>query len=126
MRKILVVDDDKSFLKLISDYIHERFPILEVTTCLDPLEGLSAINKDLGLLLLDLEMPGMDGSKLLGYAIAKGIDKNRIIILSGRDAEYLHERFPMGSCLAVLNKHDVRQKKVLDMVFSSLQQKCQD
>jgi len=126
MRKILVIDDDKTFLKIISDYIHEQFPILEVTTCLDPFQGLAAINKDLGLLLLDLEMPGMDGSKLLGYAIAKGVNKNRIIILSGRDADYLHQRFPMGSCLAVLNKHEVRQKAVLDMVFSSLQQKCMD
>jgi hypothetical protein len=51
------------------------------------------------------------------------LSKNRIIILSGRDAEYLHERFPLGSCLAVLNKYEGRQKDVLDMIFKSLQQK---
>jgi hypothetical protein len=30
----------------------------------------------------------------------------------------------MGSCLAVLNKYEAKQKAVLDMVFDALQQKC--
>jgi hypothetical protein len=51
------------------------------------------------------------------------VSKNRIIILSGRDADYLHERFPMGSCLAVLNKLEAQQENALDMIFSSLEQK---
>jgi len=55
-----------------------------------------------------------------------GLSKNRIIILSGRDADYLHQRFPMGSCLAVLNKFEARQKAVLDMIFNSLQRKCKE
>jgi hypothetical protein len=29
----------------------------------------------------------------------------------------------MGSCLAVLNKFEVQQQAVLDMIFSSLQEK---
>lgn len=89
--------------------------------CDDPLKGLAAIRDDLDLLLIDLEMPGIDGGKLLSYATGKGISRNRIIILSGHDAEYLHKRFPMGNCLAVLNKYEARQKEVLDMVFRSIQ-----
>jgi hypothetical protein len=49
-----------------------------------------------------------------------------LVILSGRDADYLHERFPMGSCLAVLNMFEVKQKNVRDMVFRSLQKKTID
>ncbi|WP_432823420.1 response regulator [Trichloromonas sp.] len=124
MQKVLMIDDDQAFLDYIEGYVNERYPSLEFTTCLDPVRGLAAIHADLSLLLLDLEMPGLDGGKLLTYAVEKGVRRNRIIILSGRDAEYLHKRFPMGSCLAVLNKHEVRQKAVLDMVFSSLQGKC--
>lgn len=123
MAKILIIDDDKAFLNFLEEYVAERYPCLEVETHVDPLQGLAAITADLSLLLLDLEMPGMDGGKILAYATAKGVSKNRIIILSGRDADYLHERFPMGCCLAVLNKHEARQKVVLDMIFSSLQQK---
>ena len=124
MQKILMIDDDQMFLDYIKSYVAERYPALEFNTCLDPIQGLAAINDGLALLLLDLEMPGIDGRKMLGYAVAKGVRRNRIIILSGRDAEYLHKQFPMGSCLAVLNKHEMRQKAVLDMVFSSLHEKC--
>ena len=119
--KILIIDDNQVFLTFIKTYVLEHFPGLKITTCIDPLCSLSEITADLDLLLIDLEMPGLDGGKILSYAISKGLNKNRIIILSGRDAEYLHKHFPMGSCLAVLNKHEVKQKAVLDMVFSSLQ-----
>ncbi len=124
MQKVLMIDDDQAFLDYIEAYVDERYPSLDFTTCLDPIRGLAAITADLSLLLLDLEMPCLDGGKLLTYAVAKGVRRSKIVILSGRDAEYLHKRFPMGSCLAVLNKHEVRQKAVLDMIFSSLHGKC--
>lgn len=123
MSRILVIDDDPTFLKLLTDYVRERFPALELVCERDPLRGLAAVSADLDLLLLDLEMPGLDGGKILAYALDKGLSKHRIVILSGRDAEYLHQRFPMGRCLAVLNKHEVRQRAALDMIFSSLQEK---
>jgi CheY-like chemotaxis protein len=123
MGKILLIDDDAAFLKLLERYVEERYPDLQVLTCNDPLKCLTSITDDLDLLLVDLEMPGLDGSKILAYSVSKGLNKNRIIILSGRDAEYLHEKFPMGSCLAVLNKYEAKQRNVLDMIFSSLQQK---
>ncbi len=125
MKKILVIDDDRLFLEFLTSYVSERYPNLEILTFDNSLRGLAQISTDLDLLLLDLEMPNLDGSKLLAYAIEKGVDKRRIIILSGRDADYLHECFPMGQCLAVLNKTEVRQKAVLDMVFDSLQKKSE-
>ena len=123
MGKILLIDDDEAFLKLLEEYVAERYPGLSVLTCNDPIKCLVSITDDLDLLLIDLEMPGLDGSKILSYAVSKGVSRTRIIILSGRDAEYLHDRFPMGSCLAVLNKYEGRQNDALDMIFSSLQQK---
>ncbi len=123
MGKILLIDDDNAFLKVLEEYVEERYPGLQVLTCDDPLRCLIAITNDLDLLLVDLEMPGLDGGKVLSYAVSRGLSRKRIIILSGRDADYLHQRFPMGSCLAVLNKYEGKQRDVLDMIFSSLQQK---
>ncbi len=123
MGRILLIDDDAAFLKLLDEYVAEGYPGLQVLTCNDPVKCLTSISKDLDLLLVDLEMPGLDGSKILAYAVSKGLSKNRIVILSGHDANYLHERFPMGSCLAVLNKHEGQQKTVLDMIFKSLEDK---
>lgn len=123
LHRVLIVDDDRLFLQTLEKNIREDFPGLQVTACDNPVQALKAIDETIDLLLLDLEMPGMDGSKLLAYATARGIDKSRIIILSGKDAEHLHQIFPMGVCLAVLNKHEARQKTVLKMVFSSLEKK---
>ncbi len=123
MKKILLIDDDRLFLEFLTDYVRERFPKLEILAYDNSLHALAQINADIDLLLLDLEMPNLDGSKLLSYAIEKGVARSRIIILSGRDADYLHKCFPMGQCLAVLNKHEARQKDVLDMVFDALQKK---
>jgi len=123
MGNVLLIDDDSAFLKLLEDYVAEHYPSLHVATCNDPIKCLASITADLDLLLVDLEMPGLDGSKVLAYALSKGLSKNRIVIVSGHDADYLHERFPMGTCLAVLNKFEGKQKRVLDMIFKSLHQK---
>lgn len=125
MKRIMIIDDDRLFLELLTDYVRERYPNLEILAYDNAFQGLAQINTDLDLLLLDLEMPGMDGSKLLAYAKDKGLDCRRIIILSGRDADYLHKCFAMGECLAVLNKHEARQKAVLNMIFDSLQKKTE-
>lgn len=123
MARVLIIDDDRSYLKFIAGYVVENFPGLQVETCDNALQGLKAISAELDLLLLDLEMPAMDGKKLLAYAVELGLNRNRIIILSAHSADFLHEQFPMGSCLAVLNKHEARQKVVLDMIFNSLKKK---
>ncbi|HEY6839018.1 MAG TPA: response regulator [Geobacteraceae bacterium] len=125
MGKILIIDDDEAFLGLLSGYITTYYPLLQVDTCTNPVKGLAEIRQGgLDLLLVDLEMPTLDGGKIFKYATEAGIDKNRIVILSGRDADYLHEHFPLGTCLAVLNKYEAKQKAVLDMIFNSLQRKA--
>lgn len=125
MGKILIVDDDAVFLDFLGNYIKTYYPLLDVETCTSPVEALNAIGRQkIDLLLVDLEMPMLDGAKIFKFATDSGIDKNRIVILSGRDAEYLHEHFPMGTCLAVLNKYEAKQKDVLNMIFSSMQRKA--
>ncbi|MFZ3207324.1 MAG: response regulator [Geobacteraceae bacterium] len=124
MGKILIIDDDETFTQILSDYISAYYPLLQVEICSNPVQVLAILRKRRpDLLLVDLEMPTLDGNKILRFATDMGINKNRIVILSGRDADYLHERFPLGTCLAVLNKFEARQKAVLDMIFSSLQKK---
>ncbi|QWV94551.1 response regulator [Geomonas oryzisoli] len=125
MGKILIVDDDAAFVGALRDKIHALYPLLDVITCTEPLLALTILRQGkVDLLLVDLEMPTLDGSKIFNYALSVGIDKNRIVILSGRDSDYLHEQFPMGTCLAVLNKYEAKQKAVLDMIFSSMQRKA--
>jgi response regulator of citrate/malate metabolism len=124
MSKILLIDDDRIFTDLLHSYIAEICPLLKVDVCNDPLAALSFIRKgDNELILIDLEMPALDGMKLYRFALEAGVDKRRIVILSAREPNYLREFFPMGSCLAVLNKFEARQKEVLSMILKSIQSK---
>ncbi len=122
---ILLIDDDPVFTRLLEGHIADRFPLLTVAVCNNPLIALACMTREpYDLILIDFEMPNIDGRKLLTFAVQAGIDKNRIVILSSRDPDYLREYCPMGSCLAVLNKHEIRQQAVLDMLLSSLSRKA--
>jgi DNA-binding response OmpR family regulator len=124
MGKILIIDDDPSFTTALEEFIRQYYPTLQVEVCSNPLMALPKLKREsVDLLLVDLEMPTLDGSKIMQFAKSVGIDKNRIVILSGREADYLHERFPMGTCLAVLNKYEAKQKDVLGMIIGSIDRK---
>jgi len=124
MGKVLIIDDDPGFTSLLASFIQEICPLLKVEICNNPIAALALIKRgDNELILVDLEMPALDGMKIYKYAIESGVQKSRIVILSARDPNYLREFFPMGSCLAVLNKFEVRQKEVLGMILKSLQSK---
>jgi len=124
MGNILIIDDDLAFTNLLDSYIREICPLLKVEICNNPLTALALIKKgDNELIIIDLEMPALDGMKVYRFALDAGVDKKRVVILSARDPEYLREFFPMGSCLAVLNKFEARQKEVLGMIFKSIQRK---
>ena len=124
MGKVLIIDDDPGFTTLLGTYVHQICPLLKVEICNNPLSALALIKRgDNELILIDLEMPALDGMKIYKYATEVGVKKNRIVILSARDPNYLREFFPMGSCLAVLNKFEARQKEVLGMILKSVQSK---
>ena len=123
MKKVLYIDDDKVLLERFESKIRESFPDIEPITCSDPVRALALIDPSLDLLLFDLEMPMMDGKKLMSFARERGVDKRKIIIISSREADYLHDLIPMGDCLCVLNKHEVRQQAVLEMILSSIARK---
>jgi len=123
MKKVLLIDDDELVLKMFVERVRERYPEIEPITCQDAVKALELIDPSLDLLIIDLEMPKLDGKKLLNFAKERGVDHKKIIIFSSREAEYLHQLIPMGECLCVLNKHEIRQQKVLEMVLDSVSKK---
>lgn len=86
----------------------------------DPLEALATLGPDVSLLLLDLELPLFGGRKLFELAKERGVANRRIVILSSRPAEELHQLFPDGSCLAVINKTEPHQQNAFLMILDSI------
>ncbi len=124
MKRILIVDDHAIFCEHWKAFLEERFPgLVQVETYTDPFAALRAISPDLSLLMLDLQMPGLDGKKVLEFAAAKGVDRRRVVITSASHADHLHEVFPAGDCLAVINKEEPAQQAVFLMILDSLMSK---
>ncbi len=86
----------------------------------DALEALEVLGPDVSLLLLDLDLPLFGGRKLFELAKERGVVNRRIVILSSRPAEELHQLFPDGSCLAVINKTEPNQQNAFLMILDSI------
>ncbi|MBP1592530.1 MAG: response regulator [Oscillospiraceae bacterium] len=60
---ILICDDDIMFLKIVSDWLRDRYHITAVKNGPDAVPA--AYNEKPDLILLDFEMPGMNGAAVL-------------------------------------------------------------
>jgi len=126
LSRIIIVDDYKPFCLMWADFLASNYPgkaIIQIFT--NPFSALPHIDSDISLLLMDYEMPQIDGKKFLEYAASKGVSRNRIIIASAKDVNELHKIFPLGSCLAVINKNDPAQNEVFLMILDSVMKKLE-
>jgi CheY-like chemotaxis protein len=121
---VVVVDDNQLFCDRMTQFFQERYgDRVTVQTFTDPLRALVALTPAIDLLIVDLEMPTIDGKKFLSYATQKGIDKKRIIIASFQNADFLHQKFQLSECLAVMDKNEPEQQKVFAMITDSIMNK---
>jgi CheY-like chemotaxis protein len=120
-KRIVVVDDSTAFCDLWAKFIRGRYPdTATVETYAHPYDALPKIDADIDLLIVDLEMPGMDGKKFVDYARQKGLPARRIVVTSAHSAEELHERFRLGEAIAVINKTDPKQQEAFLMILDSV------
>ncbi|MBW2605164.1 MAG: response regulator [Deltaproteobacteria bacterium] len=79
--KVLLVDDEKEFLEIMSERMEERG--MEVTTAESADQALSIIEKEsFDAIIMDFQMPGMDGMEAL-KAIKNKKPELQIILLTG-------------------------------------------
>ncbi len=121
-KRIVIVDDSDAACEMFRETLVDRFGAdrVSVETYVTPINALSRIDDSIDLLVVDLEMPHIDGKKFLEFAAEKGVSRHRIIVVSGRDAEELHRIFPPGACLAVMNKTEPKQREAFKMILDSI------
>ncbi len=93
---------------------------VKVETYTDPAEAVVAMAPNVHLLLLDWEMPEMDGKEVLAVAREAGVNLKRVIITSGHPADRLHEEFDESGCLAVIEKAEPEQQAAFMMILDSI------
>ncbi|HEX9164244.1 MAG TPA: response regulator [Thermoanaerobaculia bacterium] len=121
MKRIVVVDDSPAYCDLWSNFIADRYADrADVETYSHPYDALPKIDGDIDLLIVDLEMPGMDGKKFVDYARQKGLSARRIVVTSSHPSDELHQRFRIGETIAVINKTDPKQQEAFLMILDSV------
>ena len=120
-KRIVIVDDSPAYCDLWSNFIIERYPdTAKVETYAHPYDALPKIDAGIDLLIVDLEMPGMDGKKFVDYARQKGLSPRRIVVTSSHSADELHQRFRIGETIAVINKTEAKQQEAFLMILDSV------
>ncbi len=101
-------------------FLEQRFgDQVAVETYSDPRIAVENLSPDIHLLLLDWEMPGLDGRGVLEMARQRGVDLNRVVIASSHSADELHEVFDSTGCLAVIEK-EPQQLAVCAMILDEM------
>ncbi len=84
---VLIVDDSLSARKSLAQFVQDMG--LEVRTARDGLEAVSLIDaRKPGLVLVDMEMPGMNGLELTSYIRASdGLRELPVIMITSRSTD---------------------------------------
>ncbi|HEW91621.1 MAG TPA: response regulator, partial [Thermotogaceae bacterium] len=95
MKKILVVDDETNIRNLIKKILSDEF---EVDTAANGLEALKLLkNKEFDLMILDINMPQMDGVELMKKLKKHNVSIPIVVISVFSDPEKLIETFKLGA-----------------------------
>ncbi len=120
-RRTVVVDDSPLQCAVWRTMLERRFGNrISVETYSDPHAAVAALGPDIHLMLLDWEMPELDGQAVLEEARARGVNLKRVIITSGHPADRLHEAFDRSGCLAVIEKTEPEQQAAFMMILDSI------
>lgn len=96
-KKILIADDSQLNRELLIDILEGQFDIVEASNGTDAIKILEN-DKDLALVLLDINMPDGDGFEVLGEMNrTKRIERTPVMIISAQDASTFADRaFNLG------------------------------
>lgn len=85
MKRILVVDDDPTHLKLLEEILIKNK--YEVVTCVDAAEGLqTAIDQKPNVILLDVMMPVINGYNFCKLIKSQSeLDEVKVVMVTSRD-----------------------------------------
>ena len=102
-KKIIVADDSNIMLNFITNNIDEDYDIIKANNGKEAIQALE--NNEVYAILLDLNMPGLNGFQVMDYMQEKDIfEKIPVVIITGDDTEETIKKAFTYPILDVLNK----------------------
>ena len=115
-QKVLVIDDDKDVRELLSRLLKDAGyrPI----DARDGKEGLERTKDEPALIILDLEMPRMDGFEFLDNYVKDVPEEKRapVLVFSGKDLTDVQEDLLKERVVGLVKKDDVSMDKLSQMI----------
>lgn len=117
---ILIVDDDRDFVQLISRMLDNQIMRYTINTAFSGQEAIALLNhRKPDLILLDLEMPGMNGLQVLEKIRAdERFSQLPVVIISAR--EELDSYFVSSSVIEITRTPHYNQQELLHWIRSLL------
>ena len=115
-KEILVIDDDQNTRELLSRILTEAG--WEPKTAKDGREGLESIQSNPALIVLDLEMPRMDGFEFLSAYMdqVKAEDRAPILVYSGKDLSDVQRELLEENVAGLVKKDEVSMDQLTSLV----------
>jgi two-component system chemotaxis response regulator CheY len=118
--RVLVIDDDHALLRMVRLCMMSAG--LTVTTADSGVTGLDSLeNRDIEVIVLDLQMPGMDGRSFHREMTSRGHDAS-VVILSAYGAEEARRELGAAAALAKPFDPDVLIETVLEVAGQRAQE----
>jgi two-component system response regulator PrrA len=86
-QRVLVVDDDRDIRELLGECLHDQFSVTLAEGGTEALEAITQEPERFDALVIDLEMPCMDGAELIEELRHRDIDVPVLIISAVPDAQ---------------------------------------
>ena len=115
-QKVLVIDDDKDVRELLSRLLKDAgYRSIDAR---DGKEGLERTKDEPALIILDLEMPRMDGFEFLDNYIKDVPEEKRapVLVFSGKDLTDVQEDLLKERVIGLVKKDDVSMDKLSQMI----------
>ncbi len=118
---IIVVDDSNVIVNFINKFFKDKYNVLIAKDGLLAIEQISDTKQKIVGMLLDLNMPNVDGYDVLKYMKINNLfDKIKVAIITGTDSKLVLENVKDYPIVAILEKpfSEVNIRKVVEMLIN--------
>ncbi len=120
-KKVLVVDDDLSILRLLEDYLATNQHLCEVLTADSAEHAIDILSrKNISMVVSDISMPGISGLDLL-TTIRDRYPNVKVILITAYGSPTIREEGQRRGCLHFLEK-PVRLEKLRQLIVQELRE----